>query len=210
MRKGLLAAVGCAAFMLFGSVATAGATTFDGSCKLKATVTFSPPIDAVPQNVTYTVTNGGTADTFSIEGQTDLSPWDDSTCTGTLDGQPYDGRVAIAVQGAGLLACDVGQLAGDGSLVFLDSGKKNRHPQLGFRLNTPFVLRFPIFDITGDSGGKAEGTTQMWTTKNPAGFTNCVANGQLTPSTPATTPADGVSSAMFQAYIQGGPGGISG
>jgi hypothetical protein len=196
--------------MLFGSVASAGATTFDGSCKLKATVHFSPAINAIPQDVTYTVTDGGTADVFSIEGQTDLSPWDDSTCSGKLDGADYDGRVAISVAGAGPLACDVGQLAGNGSLVFLDAGKKNARPVLGFRLNTPFVLRFPLFDITGNTGGKSEGTTQMWTTKNPAGFTNCVANGSLTPTTPATSPADGVSSAMFQAIIQGAPGGISG
>jgi hypothetical protein len=210
VKKVLLATAACVALMLFGSVASAGATTFDGSCKLKATVHFSPAINALPQNVTYTVENGGTADVFSIEGQTDISPWDDSTCSGTLNGSDYDGRVAISVAGAGLLACDVGQLAGDGSLVFLDAGKRNHRPLLGFRLNTPFVLRFPLFDITGNTGGKAEGTTQMWTTKNPAGFTNCVANGTLTPSTPATTPADGVSAAMFQAYIQGGPGGISG
>lgn len=210
MRKVLLATAACVALMLFGSVASAGATTFDGSCKLKATVHFDPSIEALPKNVTYTVTNGGTADTFSIEGQSDLSPWDDSTCSGKLDGQDYNGRVAIGVQGAGLLACDVGQLAGDGSIVFLDAGKRNHRPLLGFRLNTPFVLRFPLFDITGNSGGKAEGTTQMWTTKNPAGFTNCVADGTLTPTTIATTPADGVSEAMFQAYIQGGPGGISG
>jgi hypothetical protein len=210
VKKVLVATAACLALMLFGSVASAGAATFDGSCKIKATVNFSPAINALPQDVQYTVTNGGTADTFSIEGQTDLSPWDDSTCSGKLDGADYNGRVAIAVEGAGLLACDVGQLAGDGSLVFLDAGKKNARPQLAFRLNTPFVLRFPLFDITGKTRGKAEGTTQMWTTKNPAGFTNCVANGTLTPTTPATTPADGVSNAMFQAIIQGGPGGISG
>ena len=210
MKKALLAVAATVALMLFGSVASAGATTFDGSCKLKATVHFDPSIEALPKDVTYTVTNGGTADVFSIEGQSDLSPWDDSTCSGQLNGSAYDGRVAISVQGSGVLACDVGQLAGDGSIVFVDAGKRNHRPLLGFRLNTPFVLRFPIFDITGNLGGKAEGTTQMWTTKNPAGFTNCLADGTLTPTTIATSPADGVSDAMFQAYIQGGPGGISG
>jgi hypothetical protein len=210
VRKVLLAAAACTAVMLFGSVASASATTFDGNCKLKATVHFSPAINALPQPVSYTVTNGGTADGFSIEGQTGISPWDDSTCHGKLDGQDYAGRVAVSAAGSGLLACDVGDLDGDGTLTFIDAGKKNARPALGFHLDTPFVLRFPLFDITGNGGGKAEGTTQFWTTKNPAGFTNCVANGTLTPTTPATTPADGVSAAMFQGYIQSQSGGISG
>jgi hypothetical protein len=210
VKKVLVATAACVALMLFGSVASASATTFDGSCKLKATVNFSPAINALPQQVNYTVTNGGSADGFSIEGQTGISPWDDSTCHGKLNGSDYAGRVALEASGSGQLACDVGDLDGDGTLTFIDAGKKNAHPALGFHLDTPFVLRFPLFDITGNGGGKAEGTTEFWTTKNPAGVTNCVANGTLTPTTPATTPADGVSSAMFQAYIQGGPGGISG
>jgi hypothetical protein len=210
VKKALVAAAVCAAFMLFGSVATAGAATFDGSCKIKATVHFSPSINALPQQVSYTVTDGGAADGFSVEGQSGISPWDESTCEGKLDGQAYSGRVAISVSGGGLLACDVGDLDGDGTLAFLDAGKKNHRPTLAFHLDTPFVLRFPLFDITGNGGGKAEGTTQFWTTKNPAGVTNCVANGTLTPTTPATTPADGVSEAMFQGYIQGQSGGISG
>jgi hypothetical protein len=196
--------------MLFGSVASAGATTFDGSCKLKMSVHFSPSVNALPQQVDYTVTSGGKADGFSIEGQTGIAPWDDSTCHGKLDGQDYIGRVALSASGSGLLACDVGDLAGDGALTFIDAGKKNSHPTLGFHLDTPFVLRFPIFDITGNGGGKAGGTAQAWTTKNPAGITNCFANGTLTPETIATSPADGVSDAMFQAYIQGQSGGISG
>lgn len=210
MKKVVLAVVATVALMLFGSVATAGATTFDGSCKLKSTVHFEPSIEALPKWVTYSVTNGGAADSFSVEGQSGISPWDDSTCSGTLDGQAYSGRVAISVQGSGLLACDVGDLDGEGTLTFLDAGKKNARPRIAFHLDTPFVLRFPYFDITGHGGGKAGGTTQMWTTKNPAGFTNCVADGTLTPETIATSPADGVSDAMFQAYIQGAPGGISG
>lgn len=210
MRKALLATAVTAALMLFGSVASAGATTFDGSCKVKATVHFSPAINALPQPVSYTVTAGGVADGFSVEGQSGIAPWDDSTCHGKLDGQDYVGRVAIAAAGDGLLACDVGDLDGDGTITFLDAGKKNARPTLGFHMDTPFVLRFPLFDITGNGGGKAEGTTQFWTTKNPAGFTNCVAEGTLTPETIATTPANGVSDAMFQGYIQGGPGGISG
>ncbi|HKP92203.1 MAG TPA: hypothetical protein VJT75_19695 [Thermoleophilaceae bacterium] len=210
MKKALLAVAATAALMLFGSVAAAGATTFDGSCKLKATVHFSPSIEALPKQVSYTVTAGGKADGFSVEGQTGIAPWDDSTCHGKLNGQEYIGRAAVSAAGQGLLACDVGDLDGDGTLTFLDAGKKNARPTLSFHLDTPFVLRFPLFDITGNGGGKAEGTTEFWTTKNPAGFTNCVADGTLTPETIATSPADGVSDAMFQGYIQSQSGGISG
>jgi hypothetical protein len=210
VKKAFLAAALSAALMLFGSVASAGATNFDGSCKIKATVHFSPAINALPQPVSYTVTAGGNADDFSVEGQTGIAPWSDSTCTGKLDGRDYSGPVTLTAAGDGLLSCDVGDVDGDGTLTFLGAGKKNARPAIGFHLDTPFVLRFPLFDITGHGGGKAEGTTQFWTTKNPAGFTNCVANGTLTPETIATSPYDGVPNAMFQGYIQSGPGGISG
>jgi hypothetical protein len=207
MRKALLAVGIAAALVVLAPAASAGATTFDGSCKLKATVHFTPSINALPQQVRYRLTNGGKADSFSVEGQSGIGLWNASSCIGTLNGRPYDGPVRISMTGGGIQACDEGLLGGNGKLSFV--GRK-RHPVLGFAMQAPYVLRFPLFSITGNRGGNAFGTTQFWTTKNPGGFTNCVANGQLTPTTFATTPADGVKDAMFQAYIQGAPGGISG
>jgi hypothetical protein len=199
-----------AALMVLVPAASARATAFDGSCKLRATVHFTPAINFLPQQVRYTVTDGGSADGFSIESRGGFAPWRSTTCTGTLNGRPYSGAVSLTVKGAGLLACDVGNLDGRGKLTFLATGKRGRHPSLGFRLTTPFVLRFPLFVVSGDRGGRATGTTQFWTTKNPAGITNCFAHGKLTPTTVATTPSDGVPSAMFEAPIQGARGGIAG
>ena len=61
MRKACLAIGVTAAVLLLGP-ASAGATTFDGSCKLRATVHFTPSINVIPQQVSYRVTDGGKAD----------------------------------------------------------------------------------------------------------------------------------------------------
>jgi hypothetical protein len=213
MRRACLVACLAVAAIAAVPATSASAATFDGTCKIRATVHVDPPINALPQNISWWIDDGGSPDDFSVEGSSGQALWRDSTCTGQLDGAAYDGPVSLASSGYGLQACDEGLLSGTGTLTFDATGRGAHHAgakKAGFRISAPYLVRFPAFYIEGTGGGKATGTTQFWTTKSPAGFTNCVAEGQLTPDTRYTHPANGVSDAMFEALIVTQPGGVSG
>jgi hypothetical protein len=78
--------------LTLGAAATdASATTFEGACQMQGLISYERPYTLIPWNNGYTAHASG-------------------TCTGTLDGKPYDGPAGIDVDARmnKPMACEVG------------------------------------------------------------------------------------------------------
>lgn len=151
MRRTLLGSVVAIAGIAAASgvgIAAAGATrkaTFDGTCHLTGTSTFSPNLTGTQRKIHYSFHSGAPAK--GTPNQT--------TCSGTLNGKTISNRKAVAsVAGVGKLSCAMGTSTSPG------------HGTLRIGANTfKFAFTFTAtateVDYTTDNskygGGKATG-----------------------------------------------------
>lgn len=176
-RWALLALVTTAA--LAAPASSASATTFDGQCMIHARINWDPPLKLVPEERNWWFD--------SQEG---------SNCTGTLDGEPFNGDVIAHAQGVGTFACDAADARG--ARAYVEFEVPGANPRIDYTVDAVGALRVVPMRLTGDDGGSAGGYTQFWTTYHLTGVTSCLPD------------ATGVPSAHFDALIATAPGGISG
>lgn len=87
----LIGALAALALTLAAGARGASATTFDGGCEMSGLITYDKPYSLIPWNNGYTAHASG-------------------TCTGTVNGKPYDGPAGVDVEGRmdKPMACEIG------------------------------------------------------------------------------------------------------
>jgi hypothetical protein len=159
MRKALLLTALSMAFLGVGA-GSASATTFEGKCTLSGTATFSEPYTLVPTNKDYEARGKG-------------------TCTGKLDGEPYDGPAHMYLDGRmdKPMACEFGAAKDvPGVLTFGDNPDRVDAKWVDVIVNEFHIFLALPFHATGAFNGNMVGLLLF---RDPTGenFQKCLAEG---------------------------------
>jgi hypothetical protein len=162
MRKLTLAAV-AGALLLAGMTASgASATTFSGSCEMKGVIHMITPYHVILENRDYENTASG-------------------TCTGKVDGQPYDGPASVYIDGRmnKPMSCLFGIGNGVPGVVYFGSGSPNDVDATLLDVYTDHFHVFPVLmtNLQGAYNGEAVAVLSLAAGANRETWEACSGEG---------------------------------